>query len=111
MIEVIPHLTARKFKAISNDYKKSAEAVNLKYVTDAEPGINRIKKGKSFVFVFNKKKLEDKIELNRIKSLVIPPAWDNVWICKFAEGHIQCTGVDAKKRKQYKYHSLPYLLS
>jgi len=106
MAAEVPHITPRKLKTIVNDTKKCAQAVNLKYVTDSEPGINRIRKGKKFVFVLNQKKLNSKEELNRIKSLVIPPAWDNVWICKYADGHIQCTGIDDKKRKQYKYHSL-----
>lgn len=99
-------LTPRKFKAIANDHKKSAEAVNLLYVTDAEPGIERVKKSNNFLYVFNKKKVNDKAIIERIKTLVIPPAWKNVWICKFPQGHIQSTGIDAKNRKQYKYHPL-----
>jgi DNA topoisomerase-1 len=52
------------------------------------------------------KKVTDKAILQRIKSLVIPPAWENVWICPLENGHLQVTGTDIKKRKQYKYHSL-----
>jgi len=48
----------------------------------------------------------DKNEIQRIKKLVIPPAWQNVWICCLPNGHLQATGLDAKKRKQYRYHSL-----
>ena len=99
-------LTPRKFKAIANDSKKTAEAVNLLYVTDAAPGIRRVKKSKLFFYTFNNKKVKDNLTLERIKSLVIPPAWENVWICRFPEGHIQTTGLDVKKRKQYKYHPL-----
>ena len=50
-------------------------------------------------------KLSDKNFLRRIKSLAIPPAWTDVWICPFADGHIQATGRDAKGRKQYRYHA------
>jgi DNA topoisomerase I len=44
------------------------------------------------------------MELKRIRSLVIPPAWERIWICPKANGHLQATGIDAKGRKQYKYH-------
>ena len=50
--------------------------------------------------------VNDKNTLQRIKSLVIPPAWEHVWICTLPNGHLQVTGVDVKNRKQYKYHSL-----
>ena len=99
-------LTSRKLKAIVHDTKKSAEAVNLIYVTDTEPGIHRIRKGKSFSYLWDNKKVNEPSVLDRIKKLVIPPGWENVWICKDEEGHIQTTGIDSKKRKQYKYHPL-----
>ncbi len=69
-----------------------------------DPGYNRIKRGKGFSYVFKNKRLTDKSELSRIQQLVIPPAWRNVWICREKAGHIQCTGLDARSRKQYKYH-------
>src|ERR1700749_2498025 len=50
-------------------------------------------------------KLSERDVLKRIKTLVIPPAWTEVWICPFADGHIQATGRDAKGRKQYRYHA------
>jgi DNA topoisomerase-1 len=106
-MQILPEkFSIRKFKAIANDTKKTAEAINLLYVTDSEPGIARVKKGNGFLYLYNQKKVKDILTLKRIKNLVIPPAWENVWICKFPEGHIQCTGLDVKKRKQYKYHSL-----
>ena len=52
------------------------------------------------------KRVTDKNDLLRIRKLVLPPAWENVWICSLANGHLQATGYDLKKRKQYKYHSL-----
>jgi DNA topoisomerase-1 len=100
------HLSNKKIQAILHDDKKSAEAVNLVHVHDNQPGINRIKKGVDFIYVSGKKKIKDKLTLNRIKKLVIPPAWENVWICHLENGHLQATGIDVKKRKQYKYHSV-----
>ncbi len=93
-------------KTILHDAEKSAEAVNLVYVHDHEPGINRIKKGKTFIYTKGKKKISDEALLGRIRSLVIPPAWTNVWICARENGHLQATGFDLRKRKQYRYHSL-----
>lgn len=93
----------KKIELLLNDNAKAAEAVNLVYVTDKEPGISRIRKGKSFSYKIENKKI-DKADLKRIKSLVIPPAWEGVWICKLENGHLQVTGFDVKNRKQYRYH-------
>lgn len=102
----LPKLKVKHFKAIADDPVKSAKAANLVYTTDSKPGIARIRKGKDFDYVYNNKKLRDKEQLLRIKSLVIPPAWEKVWICPLPEGHLQVTGLDALNRKQYKYHPL-----
>lgn len=99
-------LPKRKIKHISGDPVKTAKAANLVYVSDAQEGIHRVKKGKVFDYILKEKKLRNNDQLNRIKSLVIPPAWENVWICVLDNGHLQATGLDIKKRKQYKYH--PY---
>jgi DNA topoisomerase-1 len=99
-------ITRSKLKKIVNDPVKTAEAVNLIYVNDTEPGIRRVKKGKVFSYLIQDQELEDENELKRIRSLVIPPAWENVWICTNEKGHLQATGIDAKNRKQYKYHQL-----
>lgn len=99
-------LSAVKIQAIAGDLKKTAAAVKLVYVNDAEPGIERIKMGKTFSFVFNDEKVNDEKLLERIRGLIIPPAWQNVWICIKDNGHIQCTGIDSKNRKQYRYHQL-----
>lgn len=96
----------RKLKGLLQDTGKSAEVINLIYVSDKEPGIERVKRGRNFIYIKNGKKVTDKNEILRIRKLVIPPAWENVWICSLPDGHLQATGVDAKKRKQYKYHSL-----
>lgn len=84
---------------------KSAKQAGLKYVTDNEPGYTRKKHGKSFSFIdeTSGKKVNAKTQA-RIKALVIPPAWKDVWICKIDNGHLQVTGRDARNRKQYRYH-------
>jgi DNA topoisomerase-1 len=83
----------------------SARSAGLRYVRDDIPGIAReaVKDGFSYVDPHGKP-LRDEPTLARIKSLAIPPAWTDVWICPWANGHIQATGRDAKKRKQYRYH-------
>ncbi len=97
-------LNKKQLRSIVNDPEKSAAAFNLVYVTDDQKGITRVKKGKTFVYFDGKKRVTSSQQLQRIKSLVIPPAWENVWICRLENGHLQATGTDAKKRKQYKYH-------
>ena len=101
------HMTPKKLKTLIHDPAKSAAAVQLVCVNDATtPGIVRLRRGKRFSYRFNDQPVRDRAELARIKSLVIPPAWENVWICKLPNGHIQVTGFDARRRKQYRYHSL-----
>ena len=97
-------LSKKKIESIINDPEKTAKAAHLVYVRDTDPGITRVKAGEKFQYYFGEKKIEDDEEILRIKHLVIPPAWENVWICKLANGHLQVTGFDVKKRKQYKYH-------
>ena len=99
-------LSKKEINSIAKDPVKTAKAADLVYVRDAEPGIKRLKKGKNFHYVLKNKKLNDKEELERIKKLVIPPAWQNVWICVLNNGHLQATGMDVKNRKQYRYHPL-----
>ena len=100
----VPKVNRRTLKNIVKDEEKTARAANLIYVTDQEPGIERKKKGDKFEYYFKGKIIDDDEELLRIKHLVIPPAWTNVWICKKENGHLQATGYDTKNRKQYKYH-------
>ena len=88
------------------DPVKAAEAVELKYVTDESPGIRRKKVGTGFTYVRpGGGRVRDEETLRRIKALVIPPAWTEVWICADSEGHLQATGYDARGRKQYRYHA------
>lgn len=76
----------------------------LLYVNDQQPGISRKRNGDAFDYFEVGKRINNKETLDRIKKLVIPPAWENVWICKNENGHLQVTGIDKLGRKQYRYH-------
>jgi len=97
-------IAKRKLKGLLQDAEKSATVIDLVYVSDKDPGVERVKRGKGFTYAKNGKQITDEKELERIRKLVIPPAWENVWICALANGHLQATGIDTKKRKQYLYH-------
>ena len=84
---------------------ESAKAAGLRYVTDESPGISRHKAGKGFVYRTPAgKTVRDPEEIRRIRSLAVPPAWRDVWICPLPNGHLQATGRDARGRKQHRYH-------
>lgn len=100
------YIPRKKLAGLVEDPERSAKAVHLKYVTDSEPGITRKKKGKGFAYYQDGKKLDDEQQLERINKLVLPPAWQAVWICASPEGHLQATGTDAAGRKQYRYHPM-----
>ncbi len=88
-----------------NENASAAQAAGLRYTTDRRPGITRRRVGKAFRYFDPQGRiLRDPAVLARIKSLAIPPAWRDVWICPLALGHIQATGRDEKGRKQYRYH-------
>ncbi len=99
-------LNTKTIKSILRDTERTAAAVNLVYVQDSQPGISRVRKGKHFLYYHLGHRIGDPIILERINSLVIPPAWEKVWICPEANGHLQATGFDTHQRKQYKYHAL-----
>jgi len=85
--------------------KEQAKAQGLRYVSDTKPGYTRRRYGKSFVYFDQKgERIRDEGEIARIRKLAIPPAYKNVWICPYRNGHIQATGYDARGRKQYRYH-------
>lgn len=98
-------LSHQHFLKVHQNYEDAASLVKLVYVNDAQPGISRVKSGKGFTYKYNNRLLRDKNQLDRIKKLVIPPAWQNVWICPLPNGHIQATGFDIRNRKQYRYHT------
>ncbi|MBX4868572.1 DNA topoisomerase IB [Rhizobium bangladeshense] len=79
--------------------------LGLIYVSDTEPGIRRRRKGKGFSYVMpDGTTLSDEVQRARIGALGLPPAYENVWICLYENGHLQATGIDARGRKQYRYH-------
>ncbi len=95
----------RTFASTRPDPADSAKAAGLRYTCDARPGIARIRHGSTFKYVGPDSRLVRRAdELRRIRALVIPPAWKDVWICMDARGHLQATGRDARGRKQYRYH-------
>jgi DNA topoisomerase I len=87
------------------DAKEAAAEAGLRYVSDERPGITRRRSGTGFAYRMpDGKPVRDKATLARIRSLAVPPAYKDVWICPYANGHIQATGRDDKGRKQYRYH-------
>jgi DNA topoisomerase-1 len=89
----------------SLDPVASADEAGLRYVTDASPGIRRRRAGRGFSYIGpDGERIEDAEHVAWIKSLAIPPAWTDVWICTSRRGHLQATGRDARGRKQYRYH-------
>ena len=91
--------------AIQESPRQSARAAGLRHVTDEQPGIRRQRAGAGFRYVDPRGRIvRDAEVLLRIRSLAIPPAWTDVWICADERGHLQACGRDARGRKQYRYH-------
>jgi DNA topoisomerase-1 len=75
-------------------------------VRDTDPGLRRRRSGRGFTYLdASGARVKDRDLLQRIRALVIPPAWNDVWICPLPAGHLQASGRDARGRKQYRYHS------
>ncbi len=81
-----------------------AEAAGLRYSSDEEPGISRVRKGRGFAYYGPDESLIQGRLRERCEALAVPPAYEDVWICRDAHGHLQATGRDGKKRKTYRYH-------
>lgn len=95
----------KKLEKIGRDPKVTAKAAGLRYVADSMPGYTRKKSGKGFGFFdADGNPVKDKELMQRFNKLVIPPAYTNVWISPYENGHLQFTGIDAAGRKQYRYH-------
>jgi DNA topoisomerase-1 len=104
-----PGTNSRNAKApdrgLANDSAEAAQEAGLQYVSDDRPGYSRKAKNGDFeYFDTEDKRIRDEQRLLRIRRLAIPPAWTDVWICPSPNGHIQATGRDARRRKQYRYH-------
>ena len=94
-----------RLEKIGRDPKVTARAVGLRYSANYGKGFFRLRKGDGFIFKDETgKTVRDKSVLKRIQKLVIPPAWEDVWISPYENGHLQVTGTDAKGRRQYRYH-------
>lgn len=94
-----------KLEKIGRDPKISAKSVGLRYSINTNSGYFRVRRENGFAYVDEfKKVVRDKNIISRITKLVIPPAWENVWICPHENGHLQAVGIDTKGRKQYRYH-------
>jgi DNA topoisomerase-1 len=103
-IDTLPR-TANPGIAFPESAQDAAQA-GLVYVSDSQPGIRRLRRGKRFAYVGpDNRALTDTAELRRIARLAIPPAYTEVWICRNPRGHVQATGRDARGRKQYRYHA------
>ncbi len=90
---------------LPKDPKKSALIAGLRYVSCSSPGLLRRKRGTGFAYFDREgRQVRNKQVLQRIRTLVLPPAWEQVWICPLEEGHLQATGIDARGRRQYRYH-------
>ena len=96
---------ARPTRSILTDPATTARLSHLRYVMDDLPGITRKRIRKGFRYFDSRGRALRQLEtLRRIKSLAVPPAWKQVWISPWADGHLQATGRDARGRKQYRYH-------
>jgi len=97
-------MTYRQITTRDKDSRAEAHDARLRYVSDRRPGLQRKRIGTGFRYVTADGKPVNRADLKRIRELVIPPAWEHVWICPHPNGHLQATGRDAKGRKQYLYH-------
>jgi DNA topoisomerase I len=103
----VPATNRNGHDAAAPDAEPSAAAAEagLRYVSDSEPGLRRVRAGRSFKYVDAAgQPIRERKVLARIRSLAIPPAYADVWICADPLGHLQATGRDARRRKQYRYH-------
>ena len=92
--------------AAATDSAEAAHDAGLSYADPAEPGIERVRRGKGFSYRDPAgRRITDLATLSRIRALAIPPAWNDVWICPSSRGHIQAMGRDARGRRQYRYHA------
>jgi DNA topoisomerase-1 len=86
--------------------RRASKRTRLRYVSDAQPGFRRRRRGKGFIYKDTRnKRIVNEAILTRIRALAVPPAYVDVWICPNAQGHLQATGRDALGRKQYRYHA------
>ena len=94
-----------RYPDMAADAQADLREEGLVYSSDAQPGLRRVRRGRGFEYRDSDgRPIRDRPTLDRIKALAIPPAWNDVWICAGARGHLQATGRDARGRKQFRYH-------
>ncbi|MBV9101786.1 MAG: DNA topoisomerase IB [Candidatus Dormibacteraeota bacterium] len=92
--------------AVEADGHRTAREAGLRWVDDSAPGLRRLGAAPRFHYADAAgRRISDPKTLQRIRDIAIPPAWTDVWICPSPNGHIQATGRDARRRKQYRYHA------
>jgi DNA topoisomerase-1 len=96
--------SSSRIAALYKDAESCAVAAGLSYVDVDAPGIRRVRRGGGFAYLRANGRAVSAAERARIQALVIPPAWQNVWVCSDDAGHIQAVGDDDRGRKQYLYH-------
>jgi len=77
----------------------------LRHSNDSEPGYTRKRQGRYWAYFDGEKRVTDRDEIDRLNSIALPPAYKDAWFCKNPDGHLQATGIDARGRKQYRYHA------
>ncbi len=96
---------ATSASALTAETREVVRDAGLRYASDTRPGVTRRRSGRGFTYRSAEgSPIRDPDELARIRSLAVPPAWTDVWICPWPNGHLQATGRDARGRKQYRYH-------
>ena len=97
--------TTTSVPAPAPELKAAARAAHVRYVSDRQPGIKRVRTPKGFRYVAHDgSRVTDEETISRIQKLAIPPAYEDIWICPASNGHLQAAGRDARGRKQYRYH-------
>ncbi len=97
-------ITVEQIVELYEDAQRCATAAGLRYVSTDEPGIRRLRRGRGFSYVDADNKVVAAEVRLRINALAIPPAWSDVWICAFEDGHLLAIGNDERGRRQYRYH-------
>lgn len=97
-------ITVEQIVEMYEDAQRCAQAAGLRYVSPDEPGIRRIRRGRGFSYVdADGKSVAAQVRI-RLQALAIPPAWQDVWICAYEDGHLLAIGTDERGRRQYRYH-------
>lgn len=97
-------ITVEQIVELYEDAARCAQAAGLRYVSPDEPGIRRIRRGRGFSYVDAGGAAVAAEVRVRLGALAIPPAWTDVWVCAYSDGHLLAIGTDERGRRQYRYH-------